>query len=642
MNKHRKSACRVLAAIVLLVGLSISMSAPIFAAEPQLDMSNVYSHLAKLMGYGESNFKNYNSICDDGNPINYQLDSNSYYVALGGASVGGTRGVGRSDSIYPDLVAKALGLEKKYTAVSDQSLSCLNWDTFISENADTIRKADLITYQVDSASCINNSMASLLAPSFKVPWDMYFTDSSFVDTFNAFRTDTIAKLAPTYGETNSRKLCAVLESLLFEAVAYSYETLEAIEEIRKLNSDAVILVLGLYNPMKGLSFTIGSETVDFSSLLDDMMRMSNVHVLTSISDMDKVAFVDITDTNVAGFSNITMDLSDEASLTTKLSAELLKTDEKYANAAGHKYISERIIGATKVVEPCKHKDTKVVNKKDATCTQEGYSGDTVCNDCGETVKSGNKTDKASHNYGEWTEIKAPTCSQKGERERFCKDCNYKDVGSINKLPHNLNKGDETVKPGCETEGVKTFVCLDCGSTTTEPIPATDHTWDEGSITTAPGCEAEGEKTFTCLICSKTKTEPVKPAGHSWDNGTVTTAPGCETPGEKTTTCTACGASSTETVSANGHNFGEYVADGNATCSSDGTKTSTCTDCGKTDTVADENSKTEHNYEDGLCTYCNSPEPVKQGPSGFVWAIIGVVIGATASAVIAILITKKKK
>ena len=44
-----------------------------------------------------------------------------------------------------------------------------------------------------------------------------------------------------------------------------------------------------------------------------------------------------------------------------------------------------------VAEPeCKHTNTKVEGAKEATETEEGYTGDMVCKDCGETVKAGEK------------------------------------------------------------------------------------------------------------------------------------------------------------------------------------------------------------------------------------------------------------
>ena len=50
---------------------------------------------------------------------------------------------------------------------------------------------------------------------------------------------------------------------------------------------------------------------------------------------------------------------------------------------------------------CEHKDTEVVNAKEATETEKGYTGDTVCKDCGETVKE-----------GEETPVKAPATEEK--------------------------------------------------------------------------------------------------------------------------------------------------------------------------------------------------------------------------------------
>ena len=42
---------------------------------------------------------------------------------------------------------------------------------------------------------------------------------------------------------------------------------------------------------------------------------------------------------------------------------------------------------------CDHADTKVVNAQAATLVKNGYTGDTVCNTCGETIAKGHATDK---------------------------------------------------------------------------------------------------------------------------------------------------------------------------------------------------------------------------------------------------------
>ena len=45
-----------------------------------------------------------------------------------------------------------------------------------------------------------------------------------------------------------------------------------------------------------------------------------------------------------------------------------------------------------------HGETERINAKDATCTQEGYTGDQVCKDCGDVLEQGHVTAKIAHNY----------------------------------------------------------------------------------------------------------------------------------------------------------------------------------------------------------------------------------------------------
>ncbi len=55
-------------------------------------------------------------------------------------------------------------------------------------------------------------------------------------------------------------------------------------------------------------------------------------------------------------------------------------------------------------EECKHKNTKIINKKAATTSSEGYTGDKVCSDCDELLEKGKKIDKLkeSVNYVTYT------------------------------------------------------------------------------------------------------------------------------------------------------------------------------------------------------------------------------------------------
>ena len=56
------------------------------------------------------------------------------------------------------------------------------------------------------------------------------------------------------------------------------------------------------------------------------------------------------------------------------------------------------------IKACPHSRTEVRNAKDPTCTEAGYTGDTVCLDCGKTVNKGTTKAATGHSYGTpvWT------------------------------------------------------------------------------------------------------------------------------------------------------------------------------------------------------------------------------------------------
>ncbi len=47
---------------------------------------------------------------------------------------------------------------------------------------------------------------------------------------------------------------------------------------------------------------------------------------------------------------------------------------------------------------CPHSNTEIRGAKDATCTKEGYTGDTYCTDCGELIAEGERIEMLDHNY----------------------------------------------------------------------------------------------------------------------------------------------------------------------------------------------------------------------------------------------------
>ena len=283
---------------------------------------------------------------------------------------------------------------------------------------------------------------------------------------------------------------------------------------------------------------------------------------------------------------------------------------------------------TEKVSATGHQHTEIRNKKEATCKETGYSGDTWCKDCGKKILSGQtiaKTENHSWDAGKVT-TKA-TCTEEGEKTFTCSICGDKKTEKVSATGHQHTEIRNKKEATCKEEGYSGDTwCKDCGKKilSGQAIAKTeDHSWNQGEITKEPTCKEKGEKTFTCSICGNTKTEKVsttdhqhmeirnqknptcKEAGysgdtycadcgvkissgktiaktknHNWDGGVITTEPTCTERGEKTFTCTICGNTDTKKVNATGHSYGAYKVVKEPTNKRKGLKSKTCSVCGK--------------------------------------------------------------
>ena len=98
---------------------------------------------------------------------------------------------------------------------------------------------------------------------------------------------------------------------------------------------------------------------------------------------------------------------------------------------------------------CEHKNTTLIGKKEASCIENGYSGDLICCKCNEIIINGKVIGLLGHIFGGWTvEIEA-TCSKNGVEIRKCTRCNECETNEIPKREHmdadNDNSCDECNK-----------------------------------------------------------------------------------------------------------------------------------------------------------------------------------------------------
>lgn len=84
-----------------------------------------------------------------------------------------------------------------------------------------------------------------------------------------------------------------------------------------------------------------------------------------------------------------------------------------------------------------HHDYQLMNQKDATCTEPGYSGDSICSRCNDVESEGTVIDKLDHEWEtEYRLDKEPTCTEKGSKSIHCANCSAtKDMVEIDATGH---------------------------------------------------------------------------------------------------------------------------------------------------------------------------------------------------------------
>lgn len=108
-------------------------------------------------------------------------------------------------------------------------------------------------------------------------------------------------------------------------------------------------------------------------------------------------------------------------------------------------------------------DYQLMNQKDATCTEPGYSGDFICSRCNDVKSEGTVIDKLDHEWEtEYRIDKEPTCTEKGDKSIHCANCSAtKDLVEIDATGHKYTHVIQKAQIG--KAGREYDKCTTCGS-----------------------------------------------------------------------------------------------------------------------------------------------------------------------------------
>ena len=227
---------------------------------------------------------------------------------------------------------------------------------------------------------------------------------------------------------------------------------------------------------------------------------------------------------------------------------------------------------------CLHENTSIINKKEPTCSEEGYTGDTVCV-CGETVVFGEVLPETGKHTGG-----TANCKDKA----ICESCS-KAYGDIDSENHKNIVTDKAVAATCSA----------------------------GGLTEGMHCDACG-----VIIVKQTETEKLQ---HIYSS--VVAAPDCTNGGYTIYTCSACNDTyRDDETSELGHDMSDFTVVEKPTCTEKGIRISECSRCGHF--ITKEIAVTQHIFEDGFCTFCGKEKSEncshlchKDGFIGFIWKIV---------------------
>ena len=183
----------------------------------------------------------------------------------------------------------------------------------------------------------------------------------------------------------------------------------------------------------------------------------------------------------------------------------------------------------------------------ATCLQTGRSAGSHCGRCDITLKEQTLIPALGHDFGEYREARAPTCTEPGEERAECSRCEAVETRTVAATGHSTGPGATCTEdqvctvcgavlspasghhPGREATCTEDQVCTVCGAVLNAAL---GHALKEYEAQ-APTCIEEGWEAYSvCIRCGYTTYTELPALGHKAGSAATCIKP---------QVCTVCGA-----------------------------------------------------------------------------------------------------
>ncbi len=201
------------------------------------------------------------------------IDDDFKYVAIGDGSA--------ETESYVEKLAAALNAEAAENGVNEIELAnyAKAGNTVAAERANLsdVAGADLITIGFSNVEFMAKAVNTALNGG-EMDWAAV-VGAENVQYVDELLAEVAAKIAETGIEGESAELVnSAIEAYAYAAMVYATELPGLINDIRAVNPDALVIIVGMYNPMDGVIIDLGGNaTLDMGQYIDYLVKGAGVH-----------------------------------------------------------------------------------------------------------------------------------------------------------------------------------------------------------------------------------------------------------------------------------------------------------------------------------------------------------------------------
>ena len=269
----------------------------------------------------------------------YALDEDSYYVAFGDTVA--------SEQVWEETygwyVADAYGIDYTNYAMPGLSVAGLLEALEDEDVAAEVEAADLITVGFSVKGIAESALVTE-----EVDWVQYFGEEGAAYVEEAIAKAVEELTAGGLSEDMAGMLLSIVEVFPYAVVEYAANYHKVAAEIHEINPEALVVLVGMYNPLEGFVFENEGEEVAVGEYMDKLIDISNAHLRACAMLSENTIFVEAEEVETI------LDAEYEEELTVlEYLLELLDMEAValHPSENGHLYIANQILGAIEVVEP---------------------------------------------------------------------------------------------------------------------------------------------------------------------------------------------------------------------------------------------------------------------------------------------------